>query len=408
MSYQILTTDILEEYILDIPQIRKYLQEGHIEIDEIGDGNLNFVYRVTNEETNKSLIVKQAVPYLRIAGEGFPLSRDRMSYEIRALKFYEEIAEGSVPKVYYADEDMSLVIMQNLSDEIIMRKGLIDRVYYPHFVEDISEFLAKSLFYSSSLYLSSSQKRELVGRFNGNVELCKLTEDFVFTNAFMDDETNDINPGLVDEARELFVKDEFKKGVLRLKYIFMTQSDALLHGDLHTGSIMISSENTFVIDPEFAFVGAFGFDIGALIANMINSYISHTVTTKDEAYREWILDSIEQIYTLFHSKFLTLWSQHPNSALLKEGFISDSELREFKEEFMSDIFTQSIGFAGCKIARRVFGIAGVEEIRGLGSREDRAKAERLALAIGERLVVEHRDIKSVERLIATIQEEVSL
>ena len=408
MSYQILTTDILEEYILNIPQIQEYLQEGHIEIDEIGDGNLNFVYRVTNEETNKSLIVKQAVPYLRIAGEWFALSRDRMSYEIRALRFYEEIAEGSVPKVYYADEDMSLVIMQNLSDEIIMRKGLIDRVYYPNFVEDISEFLAKSLFYSSSLYLSSSQKRELIGRFNGNVELCKLTEDFVFTNAFMDDETNDINPDLIDEARELFAKDEFKKGVLRLKYIFMTQSDALLHGDLHTGSIMISSESTFVIDPEFAFVGAFGFDIGALIANMINSYISHTVTSKDEAYREWILDSIEQIYTLFHSKFLTLWSQHPNSALLKEGFISDSELREFKEEFMGDIFTQSIGFAGCKIARRVFGIAGVEEIRGLKSREDRAKAERLALAIGERLVVEYRDIRSVERLIAIIQEEVSL
>jgi len=408
MSYQILTTDILEEYILDIPQIREYLQEGHIEIDEIGDGNLNFVYRVTNTDTQKSLIVKQAVPYLRIAGEGFPLSRDRMSYEIRALKFYEDRLEGSVPKVYYADEDMSLVIMQNLSDEIIMRKGLIDRVYYPHFAEDISEFLAKSLFYSSSLYLSSSQKRELIGRFNGNVELCKLTEDFVFTNAFMDDETNDINPDLVDEARELFSKDEFKKGVLRLKYIFMTQSDALLHGDLHTGSIMISSESTFVIDPEFAFVGAFGFDIGALIANMINSYISHTVTSKDEAYREWILDSIEQIYTLFHSKFLTLWSQHPNSALLKEGFISDRELREFKEEFMGDIFTQSIGFAGCKIARRVFGIAGVEEIRGLKSREDRAKAERLALAIGERLVVEYRDIKSIDRLIATIQEEVSL
>lgn len=408
MSYKILTTDILEEYILNIPQIREYLQEGSIEIDEIGDGNLNFVYRVTNKDTQKSLIVKQAVPYLRIAGEGFPLSRDRMSYEIRALTFYEDILEGSVPKVYYADEDMSLVIMQNLSDEIIMRKGLIDRVYYPRFVEDISDFLAKSLFYSSSLYLSSSQKRELIGMFNANVELCKLTEDFVFTNAFIDDETNDINPDLIDEARELFGKNKFKKEVLRLKYIFMTQSDALLHGDLHTGSIMISDKNTFVIDPEFAFVGAFGFDIGALIANMINSYISHTITSKDEAYREWILESIEQIYTLFHSKFITLWSQHPNSALLKEGFIADKELREFKEEFMSNIFTQSIGFAGCKIARRVFGIAGVEEIRGLEDKTKRRAAELLALKIGERLIVEHRDISCVKRLITIIKEEVSL
>jgi len=261
-----LTLDTIKAYILNIPKIKEYLEEGEINIDEIGDGNLNFVYIISNRTYEKSLIVKQAVPYLRIAGEGFPLSRERMNYEIRALTFYEELVPNLVPKIYYADEVMSLVIMENLSEHTIMRKGLIDTIFYPNFSEHISTFLAQTLFYSSSLYLNSIEKRALIDRFNHNTELCKLTEDFVFTAPFMDDETNEINPELLEEAAILFKESEFKKNVLKLKYIFMTQNDALLHGDLHTGSIMLNEKETYVIDPEFAFVGPFAFDIGALIA----------------------------------------------------------------------------------------------------------------------------------------------
>ena len=398
MSYQILTIDNLQSYIFSIPQIKEYLGDGDITISEIGDGNLNFVYIVTNTTNQKSLIVKQAVPYLRIAGEGFPLSKDRMNYEIRALQFYSQIVPNLVPKIYYADEEMSLVIMQNLSEHIIMRKGLIDRVIYPDFAEHISTFLARTLFFSSSLYLNSSDKRALIDRFNTNRELCKLTEDFVFTFAYMQNETNDINPDLISEAEEFFSQNDFKKNLLKLKYIFMTQTDALLHGDLHTGSIMLNQKETYVIDPEFAFVGPFGFDIGALIANLINSYISHFYRSQDREYQQWILDTIRDIYTKFESKFLNLWSQYPNSALLTEGFISQKELDEFKSEFMQNIFRQSVGFAGAKIARRVFGIAGVEDIRAIEDKTKRKEAEMMALEIGKRLILNYENINSVDEL----------
>jgi len=402
MSYKILTIDTVKEYILNIDSIQNYLENGEITISEIGDGNLNFVYIVTNQTNGKSLIVKQAVPYLRIAGEGFPLSRERMNYEIRALTFYSELLPNLVPKIYHADEEMSLIIMENLSKHIIMRKGLIERINYPSFSEHISTFLAQTLFYSSSLYLNSSQKRQLIDRFNSNTELCKLTEDFVFTLAFMEDETNEINPDLLAEAKELFSQNDFKKNLLKLKYIFMTQTDALLHGDLHTGSIMLNQEETYVIDPEFAFVGAFGFDIGALIANMINSYISHFYRSEDSQYQAWILESIKEIYTKFEEKFLELWSQHPNSALLKDGFIAKEELDEFKKEFMQNIFSQSVGFAGAKISRRVFGIAGVEDIRGIEDRQKRKEAELMALKIGKYLILNYESIKDVDDLVGSI------
>jgi 5-methylthioribose kinase len=404
MSYKILTIDILKAYILNIEVIKNYLEEGRVEISEIGDGNLNFVYIVTNVSNGKSLIVKQAVPYLRIAGEGFPLSRERMNYEIRALQFYENLLPSFVPKIYYADEAMSLVIMENLSEHMIMRKGLIEQTVYPKFSEHISTFLSHTLFYSSSLYLNSTEKRALVDRFNSNAELCKLTEDFVFTLAFMDDETNDVNPDLLSEAKKLFAQSNFKKNVLKLKYIFMTQSDALLHGDLHTGSIMLNADETYVIDPEFAFVGAFGFDIGALIANMINAYISHFYRSEDEVYQAWILESIREVYMQFEVKFLELWSEHPNSALLKEGFIEEAELNEFKAEFMKNIFSQSVGFAGCKISRRVFGIAGVEDIRGIEDKQKRKEAELMALSVGKDLILNYEEIESVDGLILRLRE----
>jgi 5-methylthioribose kinase len=399
MSYKILTIDILQAYILEIESIKNYLDDGEIKIEEIGDGNLNFVYIVTNLSNQKSVIVKQAVPYLRIAGEGFPLSRERMSYEIRALQFYGDLVPKLVPKIYYADEEMSLVIMENLSNHIIMRKGLINKIIYPNFSEDISNFLAKTLFYSSSLYLNSAKKRQLINKFNANTELCKLTEDFVFTLAFMEDETNDINPELLNEAKALFSDNSFKKNLLELKYIFMTQSDALLHGDLHTGSIMLNQDETYIIDPEFAFVGPFGFDIGALIANMINAYISHFYRSEDSEYQEWILKAIEEIWNGFEEKFLTLWEQQPNSALLKEGFIAQKELNEFKADFIKNILQQSIGFAGAKISRRVFGIAGVEDIRGITDIEKRKRAELMALNIGKNLILNYKNITTIEGLM---------
>ena len=55
---------------------------------------------------------------------------------------------------------------------------------------------------------------------------------------------------------------------------FCERAQALIHGDLHTGSVMVTHDSTQVIDPEFAFYGPMGFDIGAFLANLILAYFS--------------------------------------------------------------------------------------------------------------------------------------
>ncbi len=405
MNYKVLDAGSIVEYISNVKSVMDYFGFDEIRADEIGDGNLNFVYKISSiVNPQKALIAKQAVPFLRCVGEDFPLSRERMTYEIRALQKFYAIFPSFVPKIHYASEEMSLVVMDYLGSHIIMRKGLIDRVKYKNFSEHISTYMAATLFYTSSLYLSSSDKRELIGRFNSNAELCKLTEDLVFSFPFMEHETND-NKNVKDnlQAQKLFADMEFKERVLELKYKFMTQSDALLHGDLHTGSIMINEKETYVIDPEFAFVGPFGFDVGALLANLVNNYIHHSVVTKDKDFQEWLLVTIREVLEKFCEKFLNFWKEYRNSALLVDSYLDESTLQNYKEKFVKNILRDSVGFAGCKMARRVYGVAGVAEIRGIEDKHLRTEAEKSALKIAREFVIKHDKIERVDEILEIIK-----
>ena len=403
MSYKILDIKNIQEYLFSLPEIKSYFNSEALEIKEIGDGNLNFVFLATSTTNNsKSLIVKQAVPYLRCVGESYPLSKERMTYEIRSLETFAKLSEH-IPKIYHSDEEMSVIVMEYLSEHIIMRKGMIDSVIYPNFSEHISSYLANTLFKTSSLYLSRSDKSKLVSAFIGNSELCKLTEDFVFSAPYMTHETNAELPELEDIATQISNDVELKTKILELKYKFMNQSDALIHGDLHTGSIMLNKQDTYVFDSEFAFVGPMAFDIGALIANLVMSWVSHHAQDENSDYQEWIIETIITVWNKFSEEFITLWNETKESALLLDGYASKEVLNAYQTQYMLDLLQDSVGFAGCKVMRRQLGIAGVEDIRGIEDSKTREKANRLALKIGERFIKEYKDIKTIEGVIGMLK-----
>jgi len=403
MAYTILDTSNLETYLFSLPKIKAFFDADALIINEIGDGNLNFVFLVTSRsDTSKQLIVKQAVPYLRCVGESYPLSKERMTYEIRSLEHFARLSKH-IPQIYHSDEKMSVLIMEYLSTHIIMRKGMVEGINYPKFAEHISSFLAHTLFKTSSLYLSSADKRTLISQFIHNSELCKLTEDFVFTAPFMEDETNAKLPELSDMAERISNDTQLKTKILHLKYKFMNQSDALLHGDLHTGSIMVNQEETYIIDSEFAFVGPMGFDVGALIANLVMSWVSHTVQDKDSRYPDLILETIHTLWQRFDEKFCALWNETKQSALLIKGFANNEIRKLYQEQYMQILLQESIGFAGCKIIRRQFGIAGVEDIRGIKDDQLREKANRLAIDIGERFIKQYHKVKNTDELLKLIK-----
>ncbi len=403
MEYKILNSDNIAEYIYSIKDLKEYFCDDKLTIEEIGDGNLNFVF-IIKGENNKALILKQAVPYLRVLGEDFPLKRERMTYEIRALNEFSKNTPNHIPTIHHASEDMSSVIMEYLDTHIIMRSGLISKIKYPKFSDHISDYLAQNLFKTSSLYLDSVSKRELIDKFNTNSQLCAISEDFLFTFAFMEHPTNDSYADGHPLFEELISNQAFKEQVLNLKYKFMTKNDALLHGDLHTGSIMLNQDETYVIDPEFSFVGPFGFDIGALIGNLTMSYVSHLIQG-DREYASWVLNTIDEVLEKFEAKFLALWDAQKSSALITEGFIEENYLNSYKQSFMTDILKDSVGFAGIKITRRMFGAAGVADIRGIEDKDLKDKAMELCLKISTRFVTLHKMIDSRDKIIAIIKDE---
>ncbi len=67
---------------------------------------------------------------------------------------------------------------------------------------------------------------------------------------------------------------------------FCERSQALLHADLHTGSIMVTQTSTQCIDPEFGFYGPMGFDVGAFLGNLALSFFSQDGHATFEGERE--------------------------------------------------------------------------------------------------------------------------
>lgn len=396
MEYRAFSEQEAVEYARHLPGI--FPEGAQLESREIGDGNLNLVFHIQDEISGKSIIFKQALPYARVVGESWPLTLDRARIESEALIIQDQICPGLVPKVYHYDKDLALTVMEDLSSHVIMRKGLIEGNRYPAFAQHIGLFLAKTLFYTSDLALDFKEKKEKVAQFI-NPELCKITEDLVFTDPYYDADTNNFNPLIRETVEGIWKNAELRREIAKLKYSFMTDAQALLHGDLHTGSIMVTKESTKVIDPEFAYYGPMGFDIGAVIANLLLNYAAQEGLKASEqecqSFREYLLETVKDVWNTFEREFRRLWDVHVKDVMYSaEGYQDDTASRLLKD---------SIGFAGCKMMRRVIGLAGVADLNSIENEETRAKAERLALAIGQSLVLERHSIGSIEDLLRLVK-----
>jgi 5-methylthioribose kinase len=366
---------------------------------EIGDGNLNLVFHISDPASGRSIIMKQALPYAKVVGESWPLTLDRARIESEALILEGELAPGLVPRVYHYDAELALTIMEDLSDHVIMRLGLMQNNRYPLFAEHISTFLAQTLFFTSDLGMNQ-QLKKLRARDFTNPELCKITEDLIFDDPYRDADTNNFDETIRDEAIALWSDAALHFEVALLREKFLTHAQALLHGDLHTGSIFITPQSTKVIDPEFAYYGPVGFDIGAIIANLLLNYTSREYWNDDPAsareYRSYLLETIRELWTKFEYKFRSLWTEHGNDRIAKSA-------PNYIDDYLHRLLQDTIGFAGCKMVRRVVGLAHVADIDKISDVSKREHAQRLALSIGKSLIKLNRSAGSIEELIKTVQ-----
>ncbi|WGR74811.1 MULTISPECIES: S-methyl-5-thioribose kinase [unclassified Bradyrhizobium] len=396
-GYRILHEAALRDYLAGLPDLAAALggQPASWSILEVGDGNLNLVFIVKG--TRGGIAVKQALPYVRLVGESWPLPLSRAHYEYLALSRQAQLAPGLVPALLHHNEALALTVMELLEPHIIMRKGLVVATQYLRFASDITTFMARTLFFSSDLALPAADKKEGIAAFAGNHALCKITEDLIFTDPYRVAEQNRwTTPYLDSTAASLREDMDLHVAISRLKLKFMASPEALIHGDLHTGSIMVTDRETRVIDPEFAFYGPMGFDVGAVLANLLMAYFAsagHERTPGERrAFEGWILETVEQVWSEFARKFLDLWrteaagDAYPASLFAGERGAACLEIE--RQAYMQRLFADTVGFAAAKTIRRIFGLAHNIDFELIEDPRKRAISEARAVRLARAMMVE--------------------
>ena len=165
----------------------------------------------------------------------------------------------------------------------------------------------------------------------------------------------------------------------KLKFAFMNNAQALIHGDLHTGSIFINQEHLFVFDPEFAFYGPMGYDIGNVIANMFFAWCNGDATIEDKEKKaefcEWVLATIVEIVDKFIAKFKISFMENVTDTMAKtEGFM---------EWYLGTVLADTAAIAGLESIRRTVGMANVKDITTIPDQDKRARAEKIIITLAK-------------------------
>ena len=370
-DYEILTPETVPAYIDSNPNLAGIVDTSTLEVAEVGDGNLNLVF-VCRDAAGNGICLKQSLPYVRLVGEGWPLTPERVIAEARGLAAAAAATPHLIPTYYGVDEEQHVLAMENLMGWEIWRGKLNDGFIHRGVAGLLGVYVA-NLAYSTSLFaLDQMEVKDRVVE-AVNPELCRITEQLVFTEPYIEHDNNSFLEGLAPEVNALRSDEELRAEVGMMKFKFMTAAEALIHADLHTGSVMVSfkddgSGDGRVIDPEFAYYGPVGFDLGAVFGNFLAARARAVVLDQPAEFQDWLAGVAQETWDAFEAEMRRLWSRRPD-ATWTEAFL---------DSWLAQIQKDAIGFGGCKANRRIIGLAKVSDIETLEP-EDRIKAAAIVL-----------------------------
>lgn len=371
------------------------------QVEEVGDGNLNLVFIVKG--SSGTVIVKQALPYVRLVGDSWPLPLYRAYYEHEALLRQEQRAPGLVPQIFYFDRVQALIVMEYFQPHTILRGKLVAGQRVANLSETMGKFCARTAFRGSELSMESIDKKADVGVFSGNVKIPAITEALVFTDPYFDAEMNQNTSELDGVISKLRNDVELKSRVQMMLMRFASNTETLLHGDLHSGSIMSTEDDSHVIDPEFAQYGPMGFDIGMLTANFLMAYFSqpgHRDEAELASYQSWILTTITEVFEHFNAEFRHLWKTertgmlYPKSLFEDQGHSSEAACGDILDHIRQD----AVSFCGIEMHRRVLSLAHNADFEEIEDTALRASLEARNIAMGAELISNPKHIKDVTSL----------
>lgn len=346
----------------------RLLGDGPAEVRDVTGGNMNRVF--VARAGGRGVAVKQAPPWVQVAGPDWPASPERIAAEARAYDYLTGLVPDVVPVVHAFDAPAYTLVMEDLSDLRVLRDVFVDGVRSGSAVgsagaepdavvlgEAVGRFVGELTFATSDLGLASAERAALTAA-AVNPDLCQLTLDVLLDEPYRPHEHNRFDPALGPDVAAMYANDALRVAVAELRYVFRTRAEALIHGDLHSGSVMVGRRDgaavVKVFDPEFSFVGPIGFDLGLWWANLaIAAAAADAVGNPSLAAARQA--GVDASWAAFSRVWRARWP-----ARVDAGY-PDAYL----DAWLARIRREAVGFAGIEAVRRVAGYSHAADLTTL-------------------------------------------
>lgn len=368
-----------------------------VEAQEVGDGNLNLVFKIFDSAGVSRIVVKQALPYVRCVGESWPLTLDRARLEAQNLVEHYQHSPQHTVKIHHFDPELAVMVMEDLSSHRIWRGELIRNNYYPQAARQLGEYLAHTLFHTSDFYLHPHEKKAQVAKFI-NPEMCEITEDLFFNDPYQIHARNSYPAELENDVAALRDDAQLKIAVASSSTAFLARRSpaARRHSQRFD---FVADGSLKAIDAEFGYFGPIGFDVGTAIGNLLLNFCGlpgHLGIRDAAAAREQRLTDIQELWNTFAERFQVLENEKARDAALSApGYAS---------AFLKKVWHDAIGFCGTELIRRSVGLSHVADIDTIQDEAMRHECLRHAISLGKALIVIADRIDSAEELVARVRQ----
>ena len=397
-KYFDLNLEDAKQYVVDHTNFFGDGKASDLNIKEVSDGNINHVYRV--DDGKKSLILKQTGKTIRTSGN--PLDQHRGHIEDRTLEIQRKLSGGQVPEVYDYNETMHVILMENVAAFKILRYELKREHIFPKFSDQISSFMTNVLLPTTDLVMDRIEKKKMVKDFV-NVGPCDITEKLVLTEPYYNYLGRNVFDGKIKPFVEqnLYNNSPLKVEVGKLRNNFMNNAQALLHGDLHSGSIFINESDVRVFDSEFAFYGPMGYDIGNVVGNLVFPYVVQKAYLEKQGkgnkeFIAWLRKTIAEVFDMTFSKMSKKYDEIVKFPFYKE--------RGFKNAYLRSVENDTLGYAGTEIIRRTVGDSKVLEITDIEDQALQNLVMEIFVKVGSNLIMNRGVYNSGSEIVDDIDE----
>ncbi|XP_071784333.1 5-deoxyribose kinase-like [Asterias amurensis] len=364
------------ECIVDWERLQKEMGNEFCQLEctteELSGGQANWVFRITSK-TGSSVIVKQSMEYMK-CNPKLLISKTRNQTEYFMLSLMKQLAPGFVPEPIFSDEDKCYFVMQDLFDYGILRQMFKQRQASLPAIQDMARYIAKLHRGTHKNNVTETSLAKMVERTKATGGMCHaIIINFIFENIHEEHNVKRQAPALKEMYHLVSNDPVIVTNRARLRHIMETKQECLIHADLHTSSIFIKGDSAKIIDFEISRVGPAGEDIGHLLSNYMVAYLEHKFyPSKDSptchSLVEECIKKTVNIYFTDAAEYLT-------------------------PEHLAATVSDTAGFMGCRLVRRIFGRP------ELGEYTDRALIELPCLHIGVSVTRDHKKITTPSDLI---------